>query len=52
MSIKRQALFFWGVGFFFAGDKLLTNPNPEFNEYKEMFKILGLASKEAFADGE
>ena len=36
----------------FAGDKLLTTPNPEFNEDKEMFDILGLIPKAAFADGE
>jgi biotin synthase len=41
-----------GAGSIFAGDKLLTTPNPEFNEDKEMFEILGLVAKEAFADGE
>ena len=41
-----------GAGSIFAGDKLLTTPNPEFNEDQEMFSILGLIPKTPFADGE
>ncbi|MES2588116.1 MAG: biotin synthase BioB [Bacteroidota bacterium] len=53
MSMEGQALCFMaGAGSIFAGDKLLTTPNPEFNEDKEMFQILGLLPKEAFAEGE
>eukprot|EP01041_Mallomonas_annulata_P029016 gene29016-50934_t len=53
MSMEGQALCFMaGASSIFAGDKLLTTPNPEFNEDKEMFKILGLIPKEAFQDGE
>lgn len=53
MSMEAQALCFMaGAGSVFAGDKLLTTPNPEFNEDVEMFKILGLQTKAAFADGE
>lgn len=53
MNMEAQALCFMaGAGSIFAGDKLLTTPNPEYNEDVEMFKILGLVSKEAFADGE
>jgi biotin synthase len=53
MNMEGQALCFMaGAGSIFAGDKLLTTPNPEFNEDKEMFDILGLVAKEAFADGE
>ncbi len=53
MNMEAQALCFMaGAGSIFAGDKLLTTPNPEFNEDKQMFDILGLVSKEAFADGE
>jgi biotin synthase len=53
MSMEAQALcFLAGAGSIFAGDKLLTTPNPEFNEDKEMFDILGLVPKEAFADTE
>jgi biotin synthase len=53
MSMEAQALcFLAGAGSIFAGDKLLTTPNPEFNEDKEMFEILGLISKEPFVDQE
>ena len=53
MNMEGQALCFMaGASSIFAGDKLLTTPNPEFNEDAEMFKILGLIPKEAFADGE
>jgi biotin synthase len=53
MSMEAQALcFLAGAGSIFAGDKLLTTPNPEFNEDKEMFEILGLIPKQAFAEGE
>jgi biotin synthase len=53
MSMEAQALcFLAGAGSIFAGDKLLTTPNPEFNEDKQMFEIFGLIPKEAFADGE
>ena len=37
---------------FFAGDKLLTTPNPAFNEDKALFDILGLTSKAPFQDAE
>jgi len=53
MNMEAQALCFMaGAGSVFAGDKLLTTPNPEFNEDVEMFCILGLEMKEPFADGE
>lgn len=53
MSMEGQALCFMaGAGSIFAGDKLLTTPNPEFNEDKEMFEILGLIPTESFAKGE
>lgn len=53
MSMEAQALCFMaGAGSIFAGDKLLTTPNPEFNEDKEMFDILGLVSAVPFKDGE
>ncbi|MFN5910128.1 MAG: biotin synthase BioB [Bacteroidota bacterium] len=53
MSMEAQAMcFLAGAGSIFAGDKLLTTPNPEFNEDKEMFDIIGLIPKQAFADGE
>lgn len=53
MTMEGQALCFMaGAGSIFAGDKLLTTPNPEFNEDKEMFNILGLIPSEPFKDGE
>jgi biotin synthase len=53
MNMEGQALcFLAGAGSIFAGDKLLTTPNPEFNEDKAMFDILGLVPKEPFQDGE
>jgi biotin synthase len=51
MSMEGQALcFLAGANSIFAGDKLLTTPNPEFNQDMEMFSILGLKPKAAFAD--
>ncbi|MCD6066335.1 MAG: bioB [Bacteroidetes bacterium] len=51
MSMEGQALcFLAGANSIFAGDKLLTTPNPEFNQDMEMFDILGLKPKAAFAD--
>lgn len=53
MSMEAQAMCFMaGANSIFAGDKLLTTPNPEFNEDAQMFEILGLTSKEPFKDGE
>jgi biotin synthase len=53
MNMEGQALCFMaGAGSIFAGDKLLTTPNPEFNEDKAMFDILGLIPKEPFKDSE
>lgn len=51
MSMEGQALcFLAGANSIFAGDKLLTTPNPKFNEDMDMFRILGLSPKKAFAD--
>ena len=51
MSMEGQALcFLAGANSIFAGDKLLTTPNPKYNEDMEMFRILGLSPKKAFAD--
>ncbi len=53
MSHEGQALCFMsGASSIFAGDKLLTTPNPEFNEDSNLFKILGLTPKAPFQDGE
>lgn len=51
MSLSEQALcFLAGANSIFAGDKLLTTPNPEFNEDMQMFDILGLRPREAFKE--
>ncbi len=51
LTIPEQALCFMaGANSIFAGDKLLTTPNPEFNSDMEMFRLLGLTPKAAFAD--
>lgn len=52
MSKEGQALCFMaGASSIFAGDQLLTTPNPEFNEDLEMFKVLGLKPTEPFKNG-
>jgi biotin synthase len=49
MSIAEQALcFLAGANSIFAGDKLLTTPNPSFEEDDAMFSMLGLKPREAF----
>lgn len=49
MSREGQALcFFAGANSIFAGDKLLTTPNPDVNEDMEMFKALGLTPQPPF----
>lgn len=51
MSIAEQALcFIAGANSIFAGDKLLTTPNPEFDQDKMMFELLGLKHKPAFKE--
>lgn len=52
MSLTDQAFCFMaGANSIFAGDKLLTTPNPAFNEDMEMFELLGLKPREAFKNG-
>ncbi len=49
MSQEGQALcFFAGANSIFAGDKLLTTPNPDVNQDMEMFRKLGLKPQGAF----
>lgn len=53
MSQEGQALCFMaGASSVFAGDKLLTTPNPEYNEDKALFNTLGLIPKAPFKDGQ
>ena len=49
MSIAEQALCFMaGANSIFAGEKLLTTPNPDFDTDMQMFEILGLTPRKAF----
>ncbi|WP_133583552.1 biotin synthase BioB [Sphingobacterium yanglingense] len=49
MSQEGQALcFFAGANSIFAGDKLLTTPNPDVNEDMKMFEELGLILQKPF----
>ncbi len=51
MSIAEQALCFMaGANSIFSGDKLLTTPNPAFDQDHAMFQLLGLTPREAFKD--
>jgi len=51
MSTAEQALCFMaGANSIFAGDKLLTTPNPSFDEDNAMFALLGLKPREAFKE--
>jgi len=46
MSAEEQALcFLAGANSIFAGDKLLTTPNPEIDQDMKMFESLGLQAK-------
>jgi biotin synthase len=49
MNVEQQALCFMaGANSIFAGEKLLTTPNPEFNADKAMFEKLGLKPRASF----
>ncbi len=49
MNMEEQALCFMaGANSIFAGDKLLTTPNPDTVEDKEMFQTLNLKPRQAF----
>lgn len=53
MSMEEQALCFMaGANSIFAGDQLLTTPNPEVDQDKEMFQTLNLKPRAAFKDDE
>ena len=52
MSTIEQALCFMaGANSIFAGDKLLTTPNPDFKDDMAMFELLGLTPRKAFKNG-
>lgn len=49
MSVAEQAFCFMaGANSIFTGEKLLTTPNPTFDEDKIMFDMLGLQPRESF----
>lgn len=49
ISAEGQSLcFLAGANSIFAGDKLLTTPNPEMNEDKKLFEQLGIKPQEPF----
>jgi len=49
MSREGQAMcFFAGANSIFAGDKLLTTPNPDVNEDMKMFELLGMKPQKPF----
>lgn len=51
MPITEQAMcFLAGANSIFAGEKLLTTPNPDVNQDKEMFELLGLSPREAYKE--
>lgn len=53
MSYEDQALcFLAGANSIFAGDELLTTPNPGENKDKELFQLLNIKPREAFKEGE
>ena len=53
LTDEGQALCFMaGANSIFAGDKLLTTPNPEFGRDEELFKILRIQPKAPYQDGE
>lgn len=51
MSLAEQALCFMaGANSIFAGEKLLTTPNPSFDDDKHMFELLGLYPRKPFKE--
>lgn len=53
LGVAEQALcFLAGANSIFAGDKLLTTPNPSFDDDNAMFQLLGLKARVAFKEKE
>ena len=53
MNTEEQALCFMaGANSIFAGDKLLTTPNPNVVSDQEMFQVLNLKPRKSFKEGE
>lgn len=53
MTVEEQALcFLAGANSIFSGDELLTTPNNEIDQDKEMFQVLNLKPRESFKSAE
>ena len=51
MTVAEQALCFMaGANSIFSGEKLLTTPNPDFDEDHAMFQLLGLKPRASFKE--
>jgi biotin synthase len=50
-TVEQAFCFMAGANSIFAGDKLLTTPNPSFDTDMAMFDLLGLKPREAFKNG-
>jgi len=51
MNLEEQALCFMaGANSIFAGDKLLTTPNPGYMQDQQMFQVLNLKPRKAYKD--
>ena len=50
-EMDQAIMFMAGANSIFTGDKLLTTPNPEFNEDEQLFDKLGMTGRPAFAAG-
>lgn len=51
MNVTEQALcFLAGANSIFTGEKLLTTPNPDFDQDKAMFELLGLSPRKSFKE--
>ncbi|WP_347158150.1 biotin synthase BioB [Pontibacter chitinilyticus] len=51
MDVTEQALcFLAGANSIFTGEKLLTTPNPDFDQDKAMFQLLGLTPRKSFKE--
>lgn len=49
-NVEQAMCFLAGANSIFAGDKLLTTPNPAFNDDKAMFELLELQPRESFKE--
>lgn len=51
MTVEEQAMCFMaGANSIFAGDRLLTTPNPDVDQDKKMFQTLNLKPRESFKE--